>query len=57
MAYIYVIKNDINDKVYVGKTTLKIQERFKEHLRDYKKTLKEHRPLYSAMKKYGEEHF
>ena len=29
MSYIYKITNDINDKVYIGKTNLSIQERFK----------------------------
>ena len=57
MAYIYIIKNDINDKVYIGKTTKTIQERFKEHIREYKKERCEKRPLYNAMNKYGLEHF
>ena len=29
--YIYLITNDVNDKVYVGQTTKPIQERFIEH--------------------------
>ncbi|MGN1312213.1 MAG: GIY-YIG nuclease family protein [Bacilli bacterium] len=57
MAYIYKISNDINDKIYIGKTLNTIQERFKEHCRDYLKREEEKRPLYSAMKKYGIEHF
>lgn len=56
-GYIYVIENDINDKKYIGKTTLTIEERFKEHLLDSSRRKKEHRPLYSAMNKYGIEHF
>ena len=57
-GYIYIIKNDINDKVYIGKTLLSsIQERFKEHIKDSKRRDKEHRPLYNAMNKYGIEHF
>lgn len=57
MAYIYKITNDINDKVYVGKTERTIQERFKEHCRDACRPRCEKRPLYSAMQKYGVEHF
>lgn len=56
-SIIYKITNDINNKVYVGKTTLSIEERFKEHCSDSKKESKEKRPLYSAMRKYGQEHF
>lgn len=34
MAYIYQIVNDVNEKVYVGKTEFSIQKRFKEHCSD-----------------------
>lgn len=34
MAYIYKITNDINQKVYVGKTEFSIEKRFKEHCAD-----------------------
>ncbi len=55
---IYCISNDINDKLYIGKTTLlTIEERFQQHCKDSKKTSRENRPLYRAMKLYGEEHF
>ena len=57
MAYIYKIVNDINDKVYIGKTEKTIEKRFKEHIHDSKRRRKEHRPLYNAMNKYGIEHF
>lgn len=57
MAYIYQIVNDINGKVYVGKTEFSIEKRFQEHCRDYKKERNEKRPLYAAMRKYGVEHF
>ena len=57
MAYIYIITNDINKKVYIGKTNLSIEERFKEHCRDCMKETAEKRPLYAAMRKYGIEHF
>lgn len=57
MAYIYQIINDVNGKIYIGKTDFSIEKRFKEHCRDSQKPAKEHRPLYSAMRKYGIEHF
>lgn len=57
MAYIYKITNSINGKIYIGKTLGTIEKRFKEHCQDYKKCRMEHRPLYSAMNKYGVENF
>lgn len=56
MAYIYQIINDINNKIYIGKTEFSIEKRFKEHCRDAMKEC-ENRPLYAAMRKYGIEHF
>ena len=58
MGYIYKITNDVNGKMYIGKTELVDPEkRWKEHLHDYKTKRCEKRPLYAAMNKYGEEHF
>lgn len=57
MAYIYKITNDINDKVYIGKTEFSIEKRFQEHCRDRASRKCEKRPLYNAMNKYGVEHF
>lgn len=57
MSKIYKITNDINDKVYIGKTNLSIEKRFKEHCDDSKRDRYEQRPLYRAMNKYGIEHF
>ena len=57
MPYIYKITNDINDKVYIGKTLQSIQSRWRQHCQDYKKERNNKRPLYSAMIKYGIEHF
>lgn len=57
MAFIYVITNNINGKQYVGKTNDSIEKRFKEHISDSRRERCEKRPLYSAMNKYGVEHF
>lgn len=54
---IYKIINDINDKVYVGKTFKSLEERFSSHKRDSLKREEEKRPLYNAINKYGSEHF
>lgn len=55
MAYIYQITNDINGKIYIGKTEQSISKRFMEHCQDRKRS--PDRPLYRAMNKYGIEHF
>ena len=58
MGYIYKITNDINNKIYIGKTEhINPEDRWKEHLNDYKKERCEKRPLYAAMNKYRVEHF
>ena len=57
MSKIYKIVNDINDKIYIGKTNSTIEKRFKEHCADSTRRDEENRPLYRAMNKYGVEHF
>lgn len=57
MAYIYQITNDINGKIYIGKTEFSLEKRWKEHCDDTYRESKEKRPLYAAMRKYGIEHF
>ena len=57
MAYIYQITNDINGKIYIGKTEFSLEKRFKEHCQDAFRERCEKRPLYAAMRKYGIEHF
>lgn len=54
MGYIYVIKNHINSKKYVGKTTRTVEIRFKEHLNNI---YERNNCLYLAMRKYGKENF
>lgn len=58
MGFIYKITNDVNNKLYIGKTELSDPyDRWKEHLQDYKRQRCEKRPLYEAINKYGTEHF
>ena len=57
MPYIYKITNNINGKIYIGKTNFTIEKRWREHCQDYQKSSLNKRPLYSAMKKYGIENF
>lgn len=58
MGFIYKITNNVNGKIYVGKTELPDPtQRWKEHLKDYDRKRCEKRPLYEAMNKYGTEHF
>lgn len=57
IGYIYKITNDINNKVYIGKTLKSITKRFTEHIHESTRKRSEKRPLYIAMNKYGIEHF
>lgn len=57
MGFIYKITNDINDKVYIGQTSLTVEHRFKEHLIKAHGLERQNLPLYNAMRKYGVEHF
>jgi group I intron endonuclease len=57
MGYVYIIKNKVNDKVYIGKTNLSVEKRFKQHIRECKKSRCEKRPLYAAMLKHGTDNF
>lgn len=53
---IYIIKNRLNDKVYIGQTTTNIKTRFNQHCKN--STLKSRNyKLYNAIKKYGKENF
>jgi hypothetical protein len=57
LGFVYIIKNKINSKVYIGKTEKGIQRRFKEHINDHHKVDTSRRPLHDAMKKYGADQF
>ena len=54
MGLIYKISNDINDKVYIGKTTRTMECRWSDHL---KASYYMNNKLYYAMRKYGQNHF
>ena len=56
MGYIYIIKNTINNKVYIGQTTNTIEYRFKQHLDNVEYNYKTSH-LYNAMRKYGKQNF
>lgn len=49
MAYIYKIINDVNQKIYIGKTEFFIEKRFKEHCKDAFRERNEKRPLYMVI--------
>ena len=53
---IYVIKNTVNNKVYVGQTVKTMNERWDEHLYNAKPDGRE-QLIYLAMRKYGVEKF
>lgn len=58
MAYIYKIENQINHKVYIGKTEYtNPNRRWNQHKADSKNPKRNHRALYRAMNKYGIENF
>lgn len=58
MPLIYKISNDINQKLYIGKTAANsLKSRWSDHLRAHKRHTSECRKLYRAMSKYGTEHF
>ena len=57
MAYIYQITNNINGKIYIGKTEFSVVRRWEQHCSDAQKDRCKDRPLYRAMNKYGIDNF
>ena len=58
MGFIYRVTNQINGKVYIGKTEQPNPlNRWKEHCYDYKRDKCKNVPFYRALNKYGEENF
>lgn len=54
---IYIIKNKVNDKVYIGQTVMTLNERFKSHLKPSVCKTRGSYKLYNAINKYGAENF
>lgn len=52
---IYIIRNDVNDKVYIGQTKRSIEKRFQEHTRP--SSAKKSLVLDKAIQKYGADKF
>ena len=49
MGLIYKITNQLNNKVYIGKTVESLEERWKEHQLESRKPIRSSRPLYAAI--------
>lgn len=56
MGFIYKVTNNINGKVYVGKTVHSVERRFLEHRYEAHTDTKD-RPFHKAIVKYGIENF
>ena len=56
MGFIYKITNEVNGKLYIGKTSFSVKKRFKRHLYEAKRGKLDY-PLYKAMEKYGYDNF
>lgn len=52
---IYKVQNNVNQKVYIGKTAKTLNERKKTHLKNVRMGIKTH--FYDSIRKYGEESF
>jgi len=58
MAFIYKIKNNLNEKFYIGFTTQKNPIiRFRQHISTARYNTKNNQPVIRAIRKYGEENF
>ena len=54
---IYIIRNTVNDKVYIGQTTMSVHERFMTHMKPSTLKQKRNYKLYNAVLKYGRSAF
>ena len=58
MAFIYKIKNNLNQKFYIGFTNQKNPKwRFNQHLSTARSQKKNNQPIIRAIRKYGKENF
>lgn len=55
MGLIYRITNTVNNKVYIGLTTVSLEKRWNGHMNGARYNTKH--PLYNAMRKYGVDNF
>ena len=53
-GFIYIIRNTVNSKVYIGQTRTSVEQRWKEHLRHARYG---DQVINRAMKKYGVDKF
>lgn len=56
-GWIYVLRNRVNGKLYVGQTTMDVQKRFDKHARMARLGRECGMPLLRAMRKYGSKAF
>lgn len=54
---IYIIRNTVNDKVYIGQTSQSVEERFNQHKKTSTFKQRGTYKLYNAMAKYGKDVF
>lgn len=54
---IYIIKNKINSKVYIGQTCQSPHERFMQHMKPSVCKQRGTYKIYNAINKYGKENF
>lgn len=54
---IYIIKNKINEKVYIGQTTQSVHERFMQHMKPSTSKSRGTYKFYNAVNKYGRDNF
>lgn len=54
---IYIIRNTVNNKVYIGQTCQSVKERFCQHLKPSTSKQRGSYKIYNAMKKYGRDKF
>lgn len=56
-GYIYLITNNINNRIYIGQTTTTVYTRWKDHKCASKNNIKYTTPLYTDIRKFGINHF
>jgi group I intron endonuclease len=54
---IYIIRNNVNDMIYIGSTCQTLSQRMAQHRQDANKQKRQHYKLYEAMREHGKETF